>query len=341
MKTIAIIGLLAIAAFGAIGYYILGPMGSEGKTLEVIVEPGTRLSWVADSLQSKNVVRSASALVLWSKLRGYDKKMQAGRHSFVENEGVLGAAVKLTYAESIDSVVTIPEGRTIGQTAAIVARSFAFDTTEFIRLCLDTAFIRELNISASTLEGYLFPDTYRFNPNATAKEIITRMVANAHRAFEALPQNQMTAKYSLHQLLTLASIVEKEAVLAEERSQIAGVFHNRLRMGMPLGADPTVRYFLQKFDGPLLVSELRNPSPYNTRIHTGLPPGPICSPGLASLKATVSPMDTKYLYFVAKWDGSGAHDFSRTNAEHVRKKLQIRRENERKKRMLNMERKEE
>jgi UPF0755 protein len=130
------------------------------------------------------------------------------------------------------------------------------------------------------------------------------------------------------EIIILASIVEKEAVLAEERPRIAGVFYNRLALRQPLGADPTVRYALKKFSGPLTFADLNVASPYNTRRFTGLPPGPICSPGRASLIAAMSPMRTNELYFVARWDGSGAHEFSVTNEEHSRKKLTIRYQNE-------------
>jgi len=140
--------------------------------------------------------------------------------------------------------------------------------------------------------------------------------------------DNIKAKYSLHEVLTLASIVEKEATLASERGRIAGVFHNRLKKGWPLGADPTVRYIFRKFDGPLYVSELNSDSPYNTRRFAGLPPGPICSPGLGAIQAGAKPDSTDDMFFVALWDGSGAHDFSVTNAEHDRKKLKIREENE-------------
>jgi UPF0755 protein len=134
-----------------------------------------------------------------------------------------------------------------------------------------------------------------------------------------------------HETVILASIIEKEAELASERPLISGVFHNRLKKGIPLGADPTTRYILGKFSGPLLASEVSVQSPYNTRLHAGLPPGPICSPGLASLTAAMRPQQTKMLFFVAKWDGSGGHDFSMTNEEHSRKKDAIRRSNEQRK----------
>jgi UPF0755 protein len=130
------------------------------------------------------------------------------------------------------------------------------------------------------------------------------------------------------EIVILASIVEKEAALAEERPRIAGVFSNRLAVRLPLGADPTVRYALKKFSGPLLFQDLNIASRYNTRRYAGLPPGPICSPGQASLIAAMSPMRTNELYFVARWDGSGAHDFSVTNEEHSRKKIAIRYRNE-------------
>jgi len=188
---------------------------------------------------------------------------------------------------------------------------------------------RALGISAASLEGYLFPDTYRFSPDAGCRDVIERMVHRFHSVYESIPfDSGIEQEYTRHQIVTMASIVEKEATVAGERPRIAGVFFNRLRKGYPLGADPTVRYALRKFSGPLRVSELKTPSPYNTRRFAGLPPGPICSPGRGSLNAAASPLETRELYFVAKWDGSGEHDFSKTNAEHERKKKAIRRRNQ-------------
>ncbi len=253
--------------------------------------------------------------------------MQAGEYTFYENEGIRSAAAKLRKAKAIEKSVTIPEGLTIEQTARCIAKVFQIDTLEFIKFCYDTIILNKFDISASSLEGYLFPATYRFRPNAKSLEIINTLIKQFHKEYTTIEKSELSKRFSDHEIITLASIVEKEAMVPQERTHIAGVFHNRIRLRMPLGADPTVRYALRKFSGPLRVSELKNPSPYNTRIHFGLPPGPICSPGKSSIHAAISPLNTKDLYFVAKWDGTGIHDFSKTNAEHERKKREIRRRN--------------
>ena len=241
---------------------------------------------------------------------------------------MISASKKLLKAKSVDIALTVPEGLTIEQTATRISQTIKIDTSEFIRLCYDTTFVRDLGIGAISLEGYLYPNTYRFQENVTVKDIIRRMVKQFEIAYESLkPDQAITQKFSRHEIVTIASIVEKEAAVANEQGRIAGVFHNRLRIGYPLGADPTVRYAIKKFNGPLRVSELNNPSPYIRRF-AGLPPGPICSPGMGALQAAIFPDKTKDLYFVAKWDGSGEHDFSVTNEEHTRKKLMIRRQNE-------------
>jgi UPF0755 protein len=202
------------------------------------------------------------------------------------------------------------------------------DSLEFVRECGDTTVLRAHAPGVPSVEGYLFPDTYRFPPDAAPRDIIRRMTAHFEEMTATLPAVETSAgkpALSRHEYVILASIIEREAEVAEERARISGVFHNRLAKKIPLGADPTIRYALRKFNGPLLVSELAMNTPYNTRLHTDLPPGPICSPGLASLSAAMVPMQTKDLYFVAKWDGSGTHDFSQTNEEHSRKKNEIRR----------------
>jgi UPF0755 protein len=261
---------------------------------------------------------------------GMSDRIQAGRFTFIRGEGAINAAERLLKAEVIEQTVFVQEGLTIEQTASKVVSQIEIDSAEFVRLCNDSIFIAALGIQAKTLEGYLFPDTYRFpESGVTAEMAVRRMVARFKEACAGLQWSKSVKDaYDMHKVVTLASIVEKEATLPAERGRIAGVFHNRLRKGWPLGADPTGRYIYRKFNGPLLVSELNSPSPYNTRRFAGLPPGPICSPGLGAIQASAKPDSTADMFFVALWDGSGAHDFSVTNEEHDRKKLKIRKENE-------------
>jgi UPF0755 protein len=318
--------ILLFSMLGA--YYFLFPIGPLEEEIQIVIPRNATLRSIADTLEKKEIVTSDKVLLIWLKLSGKDRKIQAGRVTFKKGEGALRAAASLMNAEAIETVVTIQEGLTIEQTAARLRQFLPIDTTEFINLCYNTDFIKHTGLDATSLEGYLFPDTYRFSDDVKPAEIIKRMLNNFEQAYNSLSVELVIAgKFTKHQFVTLASIVEKEATLPSERARIAGVFHNRLRLGYPLGADPTVRYIFRKFNGPLRVSELNSNSPYNTRKFTGLPPGPICSPGKDALNAALNPEKTNELYFVAKWDGSGAHEFSLTNEEHDRKKIEIRRRN--------------
>jgi UPF0755 protein len=327
--------LLALCLAGTVAWsfnhYLMPDKAAIARPVpvHVTIERGTSAYAVSDTLAARGVVRSGKALYYWIRYVGISDKIQAGRFTFIRGEGAINAAEKLLKAEVIEQTVFVQEGLTIEQTASRVAPQMGIDSAEFVKLCLDTAFIAALGIKAPTLEGYLFPDTYRFPENSTAEAAVRRMTSRFKEACAGLQwSKQIKDAYDLHKVVTLASIVEKEATLQAERGRIAGVFHNRLRKGWPLGADPTVRYIYRKFSGPLLVSELNSPSPYNTRRFAGLPPGPICSPGIGAIQASAKPDSTADMFFVALWDGSGAHDFSVTNEEHDRKKLKIRKENE-------------
>jgi UPF0755 protein len=319
--------LLLLAA----AVYLFVPLHRSQTAIEFTVEKGSSLRSISRMLAKQGVVPSSTAFILWMKVRGEESKIQAGKFTVFKGEGIVSASVKLLHATPVEATVTIPEGLTIEQTAGIISRAFHCDSSEFVRECQDTAVLREHGIAAASCEGYLFPDTYRFPPDAISIDIIRRMTAHFEEMTSTLPPpvpRPTAPALSKQEYVVLASIIEREAELASERQHISGIFHNRLEKKIPLGADPTIRYALRKFDGPLLVSELSKDTPYNTRLHAGLPPGPICSPGLASLAAAMAPDQTKDLYFVAKWDGSGAHDFSMTNEEHTRKKMEIRRMND-------------
>lgn len=325
---------LAVTVFSV--YYLLFPLGDGKQKVEIIIARGSSVSEIADSLKKRHVITSVTALRVWLKLSGAERKIQAGKVTVFVGDGIIRASKSLQHAQSIETSFTVEEGLTIEQVAAKIINNFSIDTAEFIRLCHDTIFISELGFEGlKSLEGFLFPDTYRFPNGVKEKEIIRKMVKHFDEVYKSLtPDISVTSRYNKLQIITIASIVEKEATVPWERARISGVFHNRLKLGYPLGADPTVRYALKKFNGPLRVSELNSSSPYNTRRFSGLPPGPICSPGKASLQAAMAPAVTKDLYFVAKWDGSGEHDFSKTNEEHTRKKLMIRQQNETRKKKL-------
>ncbi len=326
---VVILSFIVTILLGAGSYWLIVPMGKIGHIVEMRVASGTSLRSIARTLERQKVIRWAPALVLWMKCSGKERHIQAGRFDFFENEGALSAANKLLSARPIEVAVFIPEGLTVEQIAKLFMNSeLKIDTNAFLAVCNDTHFLKNHCITASTLEGYLFPDTYRFPEKDTALDIIDRMVDRFNKTYKSLDTAQAD-RFALnrHQIVTLASIIEKEAQLDSERTMISAVFHNRLKKGVPLGADPTVRYIFKNFSGPLYVSQLKSNSQYNTRVFPGLPPGPICSPGKASLQAAITPAGTKDLYFVAKWDGSGAHDFSTNNRDHDKKKEMIRRMN--------------
>jgi len=319
--------LVAGGLFFFYRYHFL-PFGNDHTQVEIIIAPKTRLHDVATRLKQQHVIRSDKLLTAWMRYKKNERKIQSGIVFVHKGDGILRVSAALLNAKPVELTVMIPEGLTIEQTAVQIQHTLPIDTAEFIHLCNDPAFISSTGIQAASLEGYLFPNTYRFPEKVTCKDIIRRMVAKHNEIWAATEKDSAIAgKFTHHQLITLASIVEREATLISEQPHIAGVFHNRLSKGYPLGADPTVRFALKKFSGPLRVSELNSNSPYNTRKFPGLPPGPICSPGKGAIQAACAPLQTDDMYFVAKWDGSGEHDFSVTNAEHDRKKLEIRHRN--------------
>jgi len=324
-----VVVILSLAALLLFFYrYHFQPFGTLHTPIELLIAPKTSLRGVASNLKAQRVIRSDKVLIAWMRYKKLERKIQSGIVTVHQGDGVLRVCEELLSAKPIEISVMIPEGLTIEQTAAHILRTIPIDTAVFIALCYDSTFIASTGIEAVTLEGYLYPNTYRLPEKVTSEEILLKMTRKHQAVWDAIAKPpEILNTYSHHQIVTLASIVEREATLFSEQPRIAGVFHNRLRLGYPLGADPTVRFALKKFAGPLRVSELNSNSPYNTRKFAGLPPGPICSPGKGALEAACSPLDTKDMYFVAKWDGSGEHDFSVTNAEHDRKKFEIRNRN--------------
>jgi len=224
---------------------------------------------------------------------------------------------KLLTGRVLLHTVTIPEGYTVNQIADALEERQITSRAELLRLASDKAFIKTLGIGAEAVEGYLFPDTYRFAKGTPAKDVIRTMVEQLdHIMTEEWQAKAKDMNLTVHQVLTLASVIEKETGSRDERPHISSVFHNRLKKRIPLQSDPTVIYGLPNFDGNLRKRDLSHASPYNTYRWAGLPPGPIANPGAESIRAALYPATSKYLYFVSRNDGT--HHFSATLMEHNR-----------------------
>jgi UPF0755 protein len=333
------LGLMGIGTWQANAWWKAetAPVSKNPQASKIItIAPGSSSQDISDRLVQAGVLRSKQAWQLWTRLQGSRSGgFQAGSYSVSPQESLPEIAEKIWTGKVVTTGFTIPEGWNIRQMAAYFEEQKFFTAQDFI-----TAIQRYPSSSTAAqhtwlpknlpiIEGFLFPDTYEIPAgNVTPDQIIEQMIDRFEKV--ALPiyqanQGKDPLKLDLLQWVTLASIVEKEAVIAQERPLISGVFTNRLRTGMSLGSDPTVEYafgITQTPENPLTLAQVRTPSPYNTYINVGLPPTPIASPGLASLQATLTPQGTDYLYFVARYDGT--HVFSRTLAEHESAQGQIR-----------------
>jgi UPF0755 protein len=303
-----------------IGVYAIspGPQYSNSK-IDVVIPARTRVSEIENILADKKIIRDDRRFSMLAILTGAAKKLRAGEYRFEPGKKPLAIIDRLKKGKVLYRPVTMPEGTEMSKVADILAAEGWVDRTRFFDLAYDPGILRKMEIEADSLEGYLFPDTYYLSRGQQDEEGIIRMMVTRHfQIYNELSGNSDTDIHSLthHEIITLAAIVEKETGLPSERALVASVFLNRLGKGIRLQADPTVRYGQSDIIGPLRQSDLKNPTPYNTYVIKGLPPGPITNPGEAAIQAVISPAKTDYLYFVLKNDGS--HHFSRTLKEHNR-----------------------
>jgi UPF0755 protein len=277
------------------------------------------LAAVSSMMSQKNIISNQWVFEVVTKLKGLDKSIQVGTFRFNSTHTNQDIINNLVFGRPDRKKITFLEGWNLKQVAGHLADVMKFEYDEIISLLKDEKFINDLNINSKTLEGYLFPETYYFFEGVDKKTIIKRLVKE-HFSFWN-EENILKADelgFTPIEIVTLASIIEGEAIYDSERPIISAVYHNRLKKGMKLQADPTVQYIIQ--DGPrrLLNKDLRIKSLYNTYMYKGLPPGPINSPGLQSLLAALNPQINNYFYFVAK--GDGYHTFSKNEKEHERAK---------------------
>ncbi|MZG53949.1 MAG: endolytic transglycosylase MltG [Nitrospinae bacterium] len=330
MRTVLISGfwgLLALIWIFVGSLYFLGsrPMSDDTNLQVFEVEPGMTLKRVSQKLSSQNLIRSASAFQAIGLIQNKQKLIMAGEYHVSPSMLPLEIMERITSGKTVLHPVTIPEGYRITEIAALLEEQGLADKEVFLKQVKNFKLVE--GVPTGSLEGYLFPETYHFGKSTSETTIVKKMVATfKERAWKKDFLNRAREiGFSFHEIITLASLIEKETGKDSERKQISSVFHNRLKKNMRLQTDPTVIYAIENFDGNIRKRDLKIDSPYNTYRYKGLPPGPIASPGLKSIVAALYPADTPNLYFVSRQDGS--HQFSATLNEHNRavQKYQLRR----------------
>lgn len=294
------------------------------SAVSIAIPPGTSSQQIGKDLEAAGLIRSATGWNLWARwltLQNREGGFKAGTYELSPTVPLTAIADKIWKGEVMQLSFTIPEGWSLQDMASYFEAQGFFPAKDFLAAASQVpyGYYPWLPSGLPHLEGFLYPDTYqiegdRVNAEAVVKQMLSRFEQVALPLYQ---KDQKQTKLELKDWVTLASIVEKEAVIASERKRIAGVFSKRLQQGMNLGADPTVEYALgirQTREKPLTFKQVETPSPYNTYINAGLPPTPIAAPGIASLEAALYPEDTEYLYFMARYDGT--HIFSKTAAEH-------------------------
>jgi len=312
------------AALIAASVFLVACSGEpHGAPVRVIVPRGASFGQAAESLGRAGIIGSPKLFTLYGRLTNGDRNIKPG--TYLLKHGTPWSDIKsaLNGGHGLVNTVTIPEGWTISQITPALAKTLRVPVDSVAAAVRDTAMLARLDIPNPTLEGYLFPDTYAFPIGTTARQAVREMVYAFERRWKpAWDSSAVAMKINRNDLVTMASIVEKEARLPEERPVIAAVYYNRLRRGMLLQADPTVQYALGHHVGRVLYKDLTIDSPYNTYVHKGLPPGPVASPGAASLAAAANPANVQYLYFVASPDGH--HEFRMTLEQHTNAVRQVR-----------------
>ena len=315
--------IIAISVLsGMLAYYaiiLLWPQSDIDDAVSISISKGSTLIDISTELHSKKVIKNRSSFILAVKMLGYEKDIPAGKFNIDNVSTNYSLVNKLINSVNVSKKVTILEGWSINEIAEKLHSSLKIDKKSFLNASKNKALLDKWDIKSNSFEGYLFPNTYQFAEDVSPIKIIDKMVSEYKKNVTKKMYDRMS-KINLNEneVLTLASIIEGEAIYDSERPTISGVYHNRLKKGMRLQADPTIQYIIDDSPRRLLNKDLKIKSPYNTYLNHGLPPGPINNPGLESIKAALYPEEIDFLYFVAK--GDGYHTFSKTEKEHNKAK---------------------
>jgi UPF0755 protein len=318
LRFLLAIVLLIVLGTGAAYLSLTMPYRGFAKPVILDFPRGTSTAEMANQLAQFGVIRYPWQFLAVRVLRP-DARLQAGEYQFSESAPAFRVYARIARGDVFFYELTVPEGSNMFDIASSIDRFDFIKGADFLRAARDPSLIHDLAPEAPTLEGYLFPSTYRLTRRTTVQQLCQMMTDQFRKNLRELQKADRPA--AMNDIVTLASLVEKETAVPGERPQVAAVFQNRLRLGMALDCDPTTIYaslLEQRYRGTIYRSDLDSPNRYNTYKHAGLPPGPIANPGLASLKAALAPTASDFLYFVAKGDGSGGHQFSKSIEEHNR-----------------------
>ena len=334
-RAAAIFGIVVLLP-AALWFRLCAPPSRNHELVHVTIAPGLSLRGIGDVLERHHAIRSGLAFAIFARLNEGEQKPRSGRHTLYRDMSLKQVLVALRAADSLDAgvSVTIPEGFTLAQIAAKLRDKGIVDEPDFLAAARvdnpDSTSGLDYVLPHDSLEGYLYPDTYRFKSRTNAATVVRSMLMNFGVRFarpyrlEITNQESNGRKLTLGQIVTLASLIEREAKVPRDRARISGVITNRLKRKMRLEVDATVLYALGHHKQRVLYRDLKVDSAYNTYLHAGLPPGPIANPGLDSLLAALHPEQNRYLYYVARQNGT--HIFSTTLAEHEAAKRAVRRE---------------
>ncbi|MCS7462643.1 endolytic transglycosylase MltG [Paenibacillus doosanensis] len=329
--TVIIIGLAAVLSLGQYVRHMLTPAPAKEGAVRVDIPPGTGSVQIAAKLENAGLIRSASLFTYYLKYKGEGAKFQAGEYEMVPGmtiDAIIDTLNKGLTIKEQGIKLTVPEGYTIKQIADKIGQQFGTDPEVLLKTAQEYkgfsakvyAAIPDNPQLSNRLEGYLFPETYEWKKEIEPQDMLDQMMLELDKKLSGLPadwERKLAERgQSFHQMMTVASLIEREVVLDEERPLVGSVIYNRLQKGMPLQIDATVQYLFDKPKERLYEKDLQVESPYNTYLHAGLPPGPIASPSLSSIKAAIEPADTKYLFYVTKKDGGKGHLFAETYEQH-------------------------
>lgn len=318
----AVLCFVFIAIIAAAGYHVIYASNTElsnGEAKVVVIEKGMNVHNIAKLLKTENVIHNPRYFVYAAKILRLSNQLKAGRYEFEKERNNFDVLKKLKTGKVSSIKVTIAEGLQTRQIISILSNNLNVDSLKLCNLINDSTFVKKLNIPAHSLEGFLYPETYFFFWKQDEESILSRFVGHFYRIIDDSLKIKMENKnFTLLETVTLASLIQGEAMVLEEMPTISGVYHNRLQKNMLLQADPTLQYLIP--DGPrrLINADKKIDSPYNTYLYTGLPPGPVNNPGKEAILAALNPENVPYLYFVA--NGDGTHTFSKTLEEHLKAK---------------------